>query len=89
MQKFVFRSALRPNQISFSHSQDPSRTSAAQYIALRSAILTPLSKPLSTSAWVWYPFAALGLDFMRGWPLVKSPALVAWPPAKSARRRAA
>jgi hypothetical protein len=22
-QKFVFRSALRPNQISFSHSQDP------------------------------------------------------------------
>ena len=26
-QKFVFRSALRPNQISFSHSQDPHRTS--------------------------------------------------------------
>jgi hypothetical protein len=23
MQKFVFRSALRPNQILFSHSQDP------------------------------------------------------------------
>jgi hypothetical protein len=28
-QKFVFRSALRPNQISFSHSQDPQATSAA------------------------------------------------------------
>ena len=27
MQKFVFRSALRPNQISFSHSQDPLQTS--------------------------------------------------------------
>src|SRR5262249_28108595 len=27
MQKFVFRSALRPNQISFSHDQDPSATS--------------------------------------------------------------
>src|SRR6516162_5612203 len=27
-QKFVFRSALRPNQISFSHSQDPNLTSA-------------------------------------------------------------
>jgi hypothetical protein len=26
MQKFVFRSALRPNQISFSHSQDPERS---------------------------------------------------------------
>ena len=26
-QKFVFRSALRPNQISFSHGQDQSRTS--------------------------------------------------------------
>ena len=25
-QKFVFRSALRPNQISFSHSQDPTGT---------------------------------------------------------------
>jgi len=25
-QKFVFRSALRPNQISFSHDQDPLRT---------------------------------------------------------------
>ena len=25
-QKFVFRSALRPNQISFSHDQDPMRT---------------------------------------------------------------
>jgi hypothetical protein len=25
MQKFVFRSALRPNQFSFSHSQDPER----------------------------------------------------------------
>jgi len=25
-QKFVFRSALRPNQISFSHGQDPERT---------------------------------------------------------------
>jgi hypothetical protein len=25
-QKFVFRSALRPNQISFSHSQDPMRS---------------------------------------------------------------
>src|SRR5262252_6972231 len=25
-QKFVFRSALRPNQISFSHSQDPEKT---------------------------------------------------------------
>jgi len=28
-QKFVFRSALRPNQISFSHGQDPQETSAA------------------------------------------------------------
>jgi hypothetical protein len=28
MQKFVFRSALRPNQISFSHSQDPLPTKA-------------------------------------------------------------
>ena len=27
-QKFVFRSALRPNQISFSHDQDPKRTLA-------------------------------------------------------------
>ena len=27
-QKFVFRSALRPNQISFSHDQDPIQTSA-------------------------------------------------------------
>ena len=26
-QKFVFRSALRPNQISFSHDQDPKRPS--------------------------------------------------------------
>ena len=26
-QKFVFRSALRPNQISFSHDQDPKRSS--------------------------------------------------------------
>ena len=26
-QKFVFRSALRPNQISFSHGQDPQQTS--------------------------------------------------------------
>src|SRR6516164_2367565 len=29
-QKFVFRSALRPNQISFSHSQDPERTIGGQ-----------------------------------------------------------
>ena len=28
MQKFVLRSALRPNQISFSHSQDPTRHEA-------------------------------------------------------------
>ena len=28
-QKFVFRSALRPNQISFSHDQDPQQTSVA------------------------------------------------------------
>ena len=28
-QKFVFRSALRPNQISFSHDQDPNATSAS------------------------------------------------------------
>ena len=28
-QKFVFRSALRPNQISFSHDQDPLHTSRA------------------------------------------------------------
>ena len=27
-QKFVFRSALRPNQISFSHGQDPTQTFA-------------------------------------------------------------
>jgi len=32
-QKFVFRSALRPNQISFSHGQDPCETCAiAQYL---------------------------------------------------------
>jgi hypothetical protein len=30
-QKFVFRSALRPNQISFSHSQDPERTIDAAF----------------------------------------------------------
>src|SRR5262249_3584823 len=29
-QKFVFRSALRPNQISFSHDQNPIRTWTAQ-----------------------------------------------------------
>ena len=34
-QKFVFRSALRPNQISFSHSQDPLLPSAIQSSALR------------------------------------------------------
>ena len=37
-QKFVFRSALRPNQISFSHDQDPFRKSAvghAQSAAVR------------------------------------------------------
>jgi hypothetical protein len=28
MQKLVFRSALGPNQISFSHSQDPNRSLA-------------------------------------------------------------
>jgi hypothetical protein len=26
MQKIIFRSPLRPNQISFSHGQDPKRT---------------------------------------------------------------
>ena len=30
-QKFVFRSALRPNQISFSHDQDPNRAFAGQF----------------------------------------------------------
>jgi len=30
MQKFVLRSTLRPNQISFSHSQDPLRKSGGQ-----------------------------------------------------------
>src|SRR5271166_5007332 len=30
-QKFVFRSVLRPNQISFSHSQDPSRKLGRQF----------------------------------------------------------
>ena len=29
-EKFVFRSALRPNQISFSHNQDPKLTSPPQ-----------------------------------------------------------
>ena len=35
-QKFVFRSALRPNQISFSHDQDPFRTCAVFVPALGS-----------------------------------------------------
>jgi hypothetical protein len=30
-QKSVFRSALRPNQISFSHNQDPERTLSGSY----------------------------------------------------------
>jgi hypothetical protein len=30
MQKIAFRSTLRPNQISFSHSQDPNRTIGSQ-----------------------------------------------------------
>ena len=32
-QKFVFRSALRPNQISFSHDQDPKRTCPPEVIS--------------------------------------------------------
>ena len=38
-EKFVFRSALRPNQISFSHNQDPSRTLAAYFAVLRNTVL--------------------------------------------------
>jgi hypothetical protein len=38
MQKFVFRSALRSNQISFSHDQDPSATWAAYFTAMRGAV---------------------------------------------------
>src|SRR6476661_7375452 len=36
-QKFVFRSASRPNQISFSHDQDPSATSAAYFAAMHNS----------------------------------------------------
>jgi hypothetical protein len=35
-QKFVFRAALRPNQISFSHSQDPKATFRPANLALSS-----------------------------------------------------
>src|SRR5580700_11254182 len=35
-QKFVFRSALRPNQISFLHDQDPNATSASYSTSLSS-----------------------------------------------------
>jgi hypothetical protein len=34
MQKFVLRSTLRPNQISFSHSQDPKPTIAFRGVQL-------------------------------------------------------
>jgi hypothetical protein len=59
IQKLVFRSALGANQISFLHSQDPLRSSAAQNIALRSAVLTPFQAPLNvgtgvvTFRWPW------------------------------------
>jgi hypothetical protein len=40
MQKFVLRSALRPNRISFSHDQDPERSLAVP--KFRSAVISRL-----------------------------------------------
>jgi hypothetical protein len=47
MQKLVFRSALGPNQISFSHSQDPKRRSLGRNPALQQAHDLILANPLS------------------------------------------
>jgi hypothetical protein len=46
-QKFVFRSALRPNQISFSHSQDPKA-------AVSRAEIPPCNEPLTRSSTIRY-----------------------------------
>jgi hypothetical protein len=74
MQKFVFRSALRPNQISFSHDQDPSRTlSGAEYRTALSPS-APVRPPLNVGASVVY--FGHGVirheDLMRRGPLVAS-----------------
>jgi hypothetical protein len=45
-EKFVFRSALRPNQISFSHNQDPNQT-------LLSPDLTRCSLAVALLVWCW------------------------------------
>jgi hypothetical protein len=49
----VFRSALGPNQILFSHSQDPNRAYPAQNSALSSRPVTPVQHPTRPRR-VWY-----------------------------------
>jgi hypothetical protein len=56
--KFVFRSALRPNRISFLHDQDPKRTLAAQNVGIADQsgtsqhagrVVSALARPVSTN----------------------------------------
>ena len=67
MQEFVFRSTLRPNQISFSHSQDPERTKGrfSPHAAAHQSGVTrksPLSSPnVPGEPDALHPFLAVGV----------------------------